>query len=320
MLRAPLPESRLLLVEGLPGSGKSTTAQWLCHLLKGQGRQATWYHEQDAHHPIYRDDELQAATRGGCAACEAYHVRARERWKAFVAAASGREGITIFESSFFQSPIASMQLARCSREAIARHVSETEAIVAPLHPLLIVLGHDDPEDVYRHIRERRGPEFEPFLIDLVSATPYGEAASAATPAGILALLREHASALRESARRVEMHGIEVDVSQGRWTESRLTIAAFLDLPVLDPYRTVDEPLRFLGRYRDRGSEQELVVASDERGLFLDATGTRLLPTGEGAFELEGLPVELAFDGAGAPAGRMHITSQLSDIGPTWERA
>lgn len=317
MTAAALHGAQLILVEGLPGSGKSTTAQWLCHLLNAVGVEAAWYHEQDVEHPVYNYEELQAAMVSGPAACAAYHAAARERWRD-VAARARQGAVTILDSSFLQSPIISMQLAGCSRDAIAHHIADTERILEPMAPALILLAQADVAAAYRHLRVSRGPTFEPFLLGLVRGTPYAD-----TVDGPLALLRDHAVMLESFAGEVAMQMLRIDVSASRWAEHRLGITGFLGVPSVDPHPPAGEVGRFTGRYRDVGSDQELVVAADERGLLLQATGTRLLPRRGTTFEIEGLSVELTFEDGGdrgEGAQRMLVAARLANMGPVWVRS
>jgi hypothetical protein len=45
--------TKLILVDGLPGSGKSTTAQWLELQLRRNGFAAHWIHEANVPHPLW---------------------------------------------------------------------------------------------------------------------------------------------------------------------------------------------------------------------------------------------------------------------------
>ena len=45
-------DARIILVEGFPGCGKSTTAQWLARQLRTAGRPAEWFYEQQRPHPM----------------------------------------------------------------------------------------------------------------------------------------------------------------------------------------------------------------------------------------------------------------------------
>src|SRR5262245_7497728 len=48
----------LVLVEGIPGSGKSSTSQWLAGRLGGR-----WWYEEEAGHPIYVFDDAASLRR-----------------------------------------------------------------------------------------------------------------------------------------------------------------------------------------------------------------------------------------------------------------
>ena len=53
------PVPKLILVDGFAGTGKSTAAQqlWL-NLVRG-GHDAIWFHEHEAHHPIFEYGEVE---------------------------------------------------------------------------------------------------------------------------------------------------------------------------------------------------------------------------------------------------------------------
>jgi Cdc6-like AAA superfamily ATPase len=47
----PMNTSKLLIVEGIPGSGKTTTAKWLAEVLKEQDKETELFLEGDPNHP-----------------------------------------------------------------------------------------------------------------------------------------------------------------------------------------------------------------------------------------------------------------------------
>jgi len=53
MGRSNLPHSRLIVLDGLPGSGKSTTGQWLTSQLQEHGLNTRWLPEADVSHPLW---------------------------------------------------------------------------------------------------------------------------------------------------------------------------------------------------------------------------------------------------------------------------
>ena len=51
-------KTNLILIDGVPGSGKSATAQALWLHLRRNDYDATWFFEHQSSHPIYRLDDL----------------------------------------------------------------------------------------------------------------------------------------------------------------------------------------------------------------------------------------------------------------------
>jgi hypothetical protein len=69
---------KLVLVEGLPGSGKSTTAQFLARQLRLAGHPASWHHEGETPHPVLRRPADSPMWAG-------YFADRLERWREFAA-------------------------------------------------------------------------------------------------------------------------------------------------------------------------------------------------------------------------------------------
>jgi thymidylate kinase len=49
-------DTKLILVDGLPGSGKTTTATWLASRLLSDGHAVALYPENHPEHPLYVED------------------------------------------------------------------------------------------------------------------------------------------------------------------------------------------------------------------------------------------------------------------------
>ncbi len=85
--------ARMILIEGFPGAGKSTTAQFLARLLARRGARARWVHEGEVPNPL-----VLTAPAGGYESWEQFADIRVERWRAF-AAAAGDHDVTIIPES-----------------------------------------------------------------------------------------------------------------------------------------------------------------------------------------------------------------------------
>ena len=94
-------ETRLILIEGLPGSGKTTTAEWICEWLRETGAAAEWFLETLHDHPVIDRPTLKTPREPG------YVDRCVSRWRAFADAVvdDPASPVQVLEGCFFQSTV-----------------------------------------------------------------------------------------------------------------------------------------------------------------------------------------------------------------------
>src|SRR5262245_6768626 len=86
-------DMKLILVEGIPGTGKTTTTENLGTSLQQRGIECRWYFEEDNPHPIARlEMKLNELAE-----------KLPMQWAAFVEQASQEKVVTIVESRLWQN-------------------------------------------------------------------------------------------------------------------------------------------------------------------------------------------------------------------------
>jgi hypothetical protein len=304
--------TKVTFVEGFPGSGKSTTAQWLARQSRLTGRACRWLYEQQPDHPV-----VGIPAGAEYPTWEDYFAYRRARWTAFAAGTARDDTLTIMESALLQYPVFVMLRHDVAPDVIVAFLRSVADVVRPLAPRLVYLAAPDPEAAYRAIITRRGG---PALVDsMLPAYETGEAGAFFRArglhgfAGLLAYWREHNAVCERAIATLGLQTLIVDPRDGDWVQRRATIARFLGFtPVPEEPPAPAALRRYVGRYRVtwKGDVRECSVRMADGHLALDGLlwpDNRLLWRGADVFDAESWPLEVVFD---APAdggeGRLSV--------------
>ena len=145
--------TRLILLEGIPGSGKTTTAEWVCKWLRDREVDADWSSEMTVEHPVIDRSVMKTSRIPG------YGGRCVDRWRAFAskAAANVSPAVHVLEGCLFQSTVRFLLEHDYPEDAPERYFVATEEVLSRLQPRIIYLYQADPRAFMERQRiERKG--------------------------------------------------------------------------------------------------------------------------------------------------------------------
>jgi hypothetical protein len=155
-------DTKLVLIEGFPGSGKSTTTGYLQSIFKQQGYDCRQYLEDDAPHPIAcLDFEIKGLTE-----------KIIPVWKNFVEQAAREPTITIIESRLWQNTALFMYMSEVDVGEIAGYNRQVWQAILPLSPVLVYLDQDDTESALRRLYILRGKEWMEDALEMTTSYPW----------------------------------------------------------------------------------------------------------------------------------------------------
>lgn len=246
--------AQLIIVEGLPCSGKSTTSAWIASLL-GQNKKVCFVDEGTGDHPA--DYEFHALAPAGLLSEESQIVPLSQfsckllekllpykiydgldwkiesllmlkKWQAFADnAQKDKDTIYVFNCVLLQNPMCeTMMRFGFSREESQNYIEQIVKIIQPMNPVVIYLKNNDIADSIEQTSKKR-PGWLEAVIDYHISGKYGQSIQAKGLNGYLDCLEERQKRELEILSKLPLQKLVVENPQRSWSIAQQNIAAYL---------------------------------------------------------------------------------------------
>jgi molybdopterin-guanine dinucleotide biosynthesis protein len=221
--------SRLVVVEGIMGSGKSTTVLRIADRLNASGVAVLGITEGTSPHPIRFDwDEPWADMPAPQLATSAV-----ARWRAYADSASTSASITIVDGQLFHGNLTSLFLLDADMALIRGYLHEVVAAIKPLRPLLIYFHQDDIDRAIRAIGAERGDAWVTYQVDWKLTSPYAVRRGLTGLEGLIALYRDYRRLTDQLYSDLDIPKISIENSGQDWAKYDEIIVSLL----MNPHET-----------------------------------------------------------------------------------
>ncbi|MDF1745295.1 MAG: hypothetical protein P1V19_16465 [Gimesia sp.] len=299
-------DSRIIIVDGMPGTGKSTVSQFIHLQLHAMGRPSHWCHEELATHPVrlFYDPERHLSWSD-------YNEEAASCWQRYAHELHTQNQTAILDAAIFQNHLRSMLIFNCDRNAILDLVCRIERLIASLNPVLIYLRPKDIEKNFRDVVEVRGQRMLELWIEAHDQYPYTHRLQVSGYSGFIAFWNEFGDISDRIFEGLAITNLRQDISNEDWGARYREILEFLELPL--PFEPSSSSVldRFTGNYVPldtnagagfvlQARDGCLVVAVDQptfdvaRGPIGRFHEVCLIPNGKNRFYVAAWPHEVQF--------------------------
>jgi thymidylate kinase len=223
-------DTRLIIVEGVMGSGKSTLSKTIARCLRHHHYQSKHVPESFREHPTSVTRTLTHWQKIWIEHTpDTFIAQSQHYWSTFIETALQTRSIYVFDGQFFHGDMTGLFIANTSRPQLVDYIERLVEIIQPLRPVFIYLYQTD---VARGLERTVAVRSKNWLRRQVAwkvDSPYCAQRSYAGIPGWIQLYRDYRQLTDELYTRLPKPKLAVENSAGTWEQDQQQVLAFLDL-------------------------------------------------------------------------------------------
>ncbi|SEO55199.1 DNA/RNA helicase domain-containing protein [Paenibacillus sp. OV219] len=300
-----MQNTQLIMIEGIPGSGKSTTAQLISNELLRMGLGHKWWYEEVKGHPVYiyeNYNEMQTIiedlTSGNY---QKVIDRALKKWREFADSVQLSNEIVIVDSCLFGYLTWTLFPFEVPVQEIEAYVKAVEQMLKPLNPAIIYFYQIDIGAALKNICTRRGGETEQHFIRASTGSAYGKSRGLDGFEGMVAYWKDYRTLTDTAFQSLACNKISINNSEGNWPQYARMISDFLGFDNSDVGPMVErDPKPLLGDYQaELEGIPDCSIQFESGHLIADGlpqvwTRSILIPRAVNVYDVQSLPFQVRF--------------------------
>jgi hypothetical protein len=289
-------KTKLILVDGITGSGKSTTAHFIARQMEKNGVRVKWYYEQEKNHPLRLDQKEAEKQKDESDADYSKRIMEKEPviWTDFVNKIKDDDTVYIVESFLFQDVLLLHLMNDVDTQTIKDYSRKLLDIVRSLDPVLIHLYQKDVDKSLRLNWDRREEEWTKWFISAFEACDYCKNSNIIGEAGVIQLWQDFTDFTVDLFSEYDFRKLQIENSAQDWVNYRKKILKFLDLKYFEEKLYDSSFRRYFGEYLGNGNLAKFHEKNDRLLIDLFWPDIKLIPVSKNVCETEGFPITYKF--------------------------
>ncbi len=214
---------KLVIVDGIMGSGKSTTTDLIAKYLQRKGVAVRTIGEGATGHPVQMGDPESSDSTA------TWMEERLDKWRRFRDELLSADELVVLDGQLYHENVDALVYFDVPASDITAYIGRLEDELAPLHPLLIHFYQRDIRAALRRVFDLRGEGWEQWQIDWkLHNRPYGQHRGLRGFDGFVQLYGAHRHLTDELFATSAMAKLAIQNEDGDWERYMAEIMTFLD--------------------------------------------------------------------------------------------
>lgn len=209
---------RLLILEGIMGSGKSTATRHFGELLAASGSPVAAFTEAADPHPVRASDDLadffQPWAEVGALELA---VRVREKWARYVRQRLSDRVFTVMDGQLFHGDLTHLFMMEMAESDLSEHLQALMRVLEPLQPMVIYFRQADLREALRRVFEVRGSDWEAYQLRWKLRSPYAAHRQLSGLEGFTAMYADYRALTDSLFDDLGCPKLAIDTTCGEWS-------------------------------------------------------------------------------------------------------
>jgi hypothetical protein len=300
---------KLILVDGLPGTGKSTLSQEISLQLRANGIEAALYFESQLDNPLRPLGYLSCSTGMDLIELSLKH------WSKLFRKLEDSDSITLIDGGLFQNSIRFFFHNELPYDAIVHYATRIERYLNDLDGVAFYLTHHDVAALWKSTVTNRGEGFANSVCNYIENTKLSRIYNSEETDKAVSFFSHYQALCNKIFKELNVCKCQIDISSNNWLECNQTACDHLGIQyqkhLTAHFFSVGD---IIGKYVDTDTgysceikvcEGQLCVTNILMPFELESVLIKTVDCGEDMLNLRGSPVYIKFEPNG---GFMEIIS------------